>query len=117
MFELHLLESGISGVSLFNPTKSRELFELHLLESGISGIRNLDVIRVYDGVVWTPLTGIWYFGAKLFQNSRNCYPFELHLLESGISGNESVSLKDLWAWFETHLLESGISGKRLLKFL
>ena len=37
MFELHLLESGISGVGDGNVTARSRAFELHLLESGISG--------------------------------------------------------------------------------
>jgi len=38
LFELHLLESGISGNNLTFLTHTRNnTFELHLLESGISG--------------------------------------------------------------------------------
>jgi len=36
-FELHLLESGISGQLLYLLPHVHTLFELHLLESGISG--------------------------------------------------------------------------------
>ncbi len=38
LFELHLLESGISGKSLTTTEPPVALFELHLLESGISGL-------------------------------------------------------------------------------
>ena len=39
-------------------------------------------------VVWTPLTGIWYFGwaRKTIWTTPGKRRFELHLLESGISG-------------------------------
>jgi len=87
-FELHLLESGISGdFSIALSDCDCLEFELHLLESGISGI--------------------WY---TLYVP---CYRlFELHLLESGISGGFiDLSQFDHFL-FELHLLESGISGDR-----
>ena len=60
-FELHLLESGISGYIQGGKTVMVLTFELHLLESGISG----------------------HYEFSLF---KDFYQFELHLLESGISG-------------------------------
>ena len=63
MFELHLLESGISGNNNDEPALELDSFELHLLESGISGeVReNVELLGFH---VWTPLTGIWYFGLR-----------------------------------------------------
>ena len=86
VFELHLLESGISGIKvcLWLRLTTRS-FELHLLESGISGISN---------------------EYPLYEGSR----FELHLLESGISGQGIYILSISPCMFELHLLESGISG-------
>ena len=63
--ELHLLESGISGLHADAGIKMLNGFELHLLESGISGF---------------PLAAC----------TRMIFRFELHLLESGISGNDAV---------------------------
>jgi len=47
-FELHLLESGISGFPLAACTRMIFRFELHLLESGISGndaVRALQLLK------------------------------------------------------------------------
>jgi len=61
-FELHLLESGISGDKSSVASNLFAVFELHLLESGISGnLKTLEATAKSE--------------------------FELHLLESGISGN------------------------------
>jgi len=108
-FELHLLESGISGLSCHVALEVVSPFELHLLESGISGHTFFYLLR-YNSV-WTPLAGIWYFRPP---SVNHCYigiRFELHLLESGISGYAGiVKLLELFE-FELHLLESGISGR------
>ena len=41
-FELHLLESGISGLGRRVMRSPSMMFELHLLESGISGTLQLE---------------------------------------------------------------------------
>ena len=112
MFELHLLESGISGPNgrvevlsyqglnstywnlVFQARRTHSLvkylqFELHLLESGISGTRARSFRRHKH--VWTPLTGIWYFRVFPPLPALRTRMFELHLLESGISGIRASS--------------------------
>jgi len=66
LFELHLLESGISGRACTTTRYKYILFELHLLESGISGKPDFKAGNI-----------------KLL--------FELHLLESGISGEVMIA--------------------------
>ena len=85
MFELHLLESGISGRDVAERDPVIFSFELHLLESGISGknsthdrLQSLCLNSTYWNLVfrdpWKP------------QAASAREMFELHLLESGISG-------------------------------
>ena len=91
-FELHLLESGISGRESDHRAQAWSKFELHLLESGISGL-------------------------KPIADALPPAPFELHLLESGISGGRGpLSEARSHAGFELHLLESGISGRTMTHF-
>ena len=60
-FELHLLESGISGF-LYSSSRKR----LSLVWTPLTGIwyfgPNPERVGLHRKRVWTPLTGIWYFG-------------------------------------------------------
>mgnify|MGYP001437975214 FL=1 len=86
MFELHLLESGISGIHRVNHLSLVLSFELHLLESGISGsILNLDIITMQslNSTYWN----LVFQAAMADAEAAGDTTFELHLLESGISGS------------------------------
>ncbi len=85
-------------------------FELHLLESGISG--KVPSIGDLYGKVRLNST---YWNLVFQDVNFPLFPeeatkFELHLLESGISGFAFFPITSASFMFELHLLESGISG-------
>ncbi len=84
-------------------------FELHLLESGISGEWSpRDSWRHFrlNSTYWNLVFQVRYSTAWKYRHD----PFELHLLESGISGRKADTRCKQSRGFELHLLESGISG-------
>jgi len=120
-------------------TDTLDAFELHLLESGISGtcppviacVILYSLNSTYWNLVFQEAIPFFYRISSTCLNSTywnlvfqvaisvwttpNC-EFELHLLESGISGDSAcVESPDIFL-FKLHLLESGISGSYPLRF-
>jgi len=110
MFELHLLESGISGGVLSEVSTADPEFELHLLESGISGGLQSICGCKEDSSLNSTYWNLVFQALRLDGGNTSSATFELHLLESGISGPLGWNDYVYNYVFELHLLESGISG-------